>query len=93
MINEHNKLRVTPYVEFDKNISGRGLVNISVWNVCRMLQENVTSELKHLNIGGSCDQWITNCDILVWSEQFMKVKDMYLNNKTHTRDRIGDLIV
>lgn len=93
LINEHNKLRVTPYVEFDKNISGRGLVNISVWNVCRMLQENVTSELKHLNIGGSCDQWITNCDILVWSEQFMKVKDMYLNNKTHTRDRIGDLIV
>ena len=93
LLMEHNRLEVTPYVEFGNNVSGRGLVNISVWNVCRMLQENITSELKHLNIGGSCDQWITNSDILVWSEQFMKVKDLYLNSKTHNRDGIGDLIV
>ncbi|MCM1991754.1 DUF4037 domain-containing protein [Oceanirhabdus seepicola] len=93
ILEEHNRLGVTPYVEVRNNKWTRELVNISTINVCKALEETITSELKELNIDGSCDQWITNSEILVWSEQFTKVKELYINDNSHCRDGVGDRII
>ncbi|WBW97224.1 DUF4037 domain-containing protein [Oceanirhabdus sp. W0125-5] len=93
LIEEHNRSEVTPYVELTNSKWTRGLVNISTSNVCKALEESITNELKELNLEGSCDQWITNSDILVWSEQFAKVKELYTNDNVCNRDGVGDRII
>lgn len=93
LLEEHNKLGITDHVEFEPSKSSRGLVNISLWNVYSALESKISDELKNLSVRGSCDQWITNGDMLIWSEQFTKLKDIYLNNKVHKRNGIGYRIV
>lgn len=93
LLEVHNALGITDHVEFSTSISGRGLVNISVRNVYRELEEKLSAELKQLSVRGSCDQWITNSDILLWSEQFTKLQDIYTTSKALIRDGIGDMIV
>jgi hypothetical protein len=75
ILKEHNSLGITTHVKFSPSTTGRGLVNLSLSSICRLLEESLSDELRKLSIRGSCDQWITNGDILVWSEHFMRLKD------------------
>ena len=43
LIEQHNTLGITPYVELSNNEWTRGLVDISTSNVCKGLEETITS--------------------------------------------------
>lgn len=93
LISQHNQLNLTPLVKLEPHPSTRDLCNISARNICNALNQIIPKELSTLPIQGSCDQWLTNPDLLLWSENFSKLKDLYQNTYTHRRDGIGDLII
>ena len=93
LLKKHNDLQITKLIQFDQINLSRGLTSFSLRKVINALYEKLPPELQNLEICGACDQWITNDEILIWSEQYMKFKEIYKTPSHKKRNNIGDMIV
>lgn len=93
LLKQHNNLQITSEIQFDQINLSRGLTSFSLRKVTNALYERLPSELQKLEIYGACDQWITNDDILMWSEQYMKFKAIYNSYSDKKRDNVGDMMI
>lgn len=93
LLDEHNNLKITGRVRFEKSDYSRGLTSFSLKNVINALYQSLSPELQKLEVYGACDQWITNDDILIWSEQYIKLKDLYNVHSNKKRYDVGDFII
>lgn len=92
ILEEHHRMEITPKVELTPHPASRGFMKHSLTPVIDALSQRLPDELRRLAIGGSCDQWITNDQILVWSELYTGLKDFY-GTAMRERDGVGDLII
>ncbi|MDZ5254104.1 DUF4037 domain-containing protein [Clostridium sp. LIBA-8841] len=92
LLKTHNEIGITETLNIENSKTNRGLCNISVGNVTNSIEKSLSEKFKALGVRGACDQWITNSDLLVWSENFTELKRIY-ENKTLDRSGIGDMIV
>jgi len=93
LVSEHNCQALTHQVSLKAPGFGRGLIAFSLDDVVEALQASLPPHLAGLEIQGGLDQWITNPDILIWSEQTAKFKGVYRKKSSLKREGIGDLII
>ncbi|RDY28148.1 DUF4037 domain-containing protein [Romboutsia weinsteinii] len=93
LLKEHNKMCITKHISIENNKTTRGLCDISVKHIPDIIEESLTEKLKDLGLRGSCDQWISNSDLLIWSEKFTDLKHIYEEGKMLERNRVGDMII
>ncbi|MEJ8553920.1 DUF4037 domain-containing protein [Tepidibacter sp. Z1-5] len=92
-LREHNRLQITSKIQFDQVKLSRGITSFSLRTVVDALNKKLPAELQNLEMQGACDQWITNSNILIWSEQYAKFKEIYKCSSNKRRDNIGDMII
>lgn len=93
ILKEHNRQSITTELATRKNLVGRGLSQISVRHFSDEIKKTLPDNMRSLGISGSCDQWITNGDELIWAEKYMQFKKLYENNYFNERSGVGDLII
>ncbi|MDB5085247.1 MAG: hypothetical protein JWN30_2133 [Bacilli bacterium] len=92
-MDEHNRLHITDHVNLDFSQYARGFKILSCTNVINALNQTLPPELKTIEVHGAIDQWITNDDILLFSEQFTKFDYIYKTTSGFHRDGIGDRMI
>jgi hypothetical protein len=91
LVQEHNRMNITSNI--DLKHSRRKKMGLLVTNMIIAIRESLSPELSQLEIQGGIDQWITNDDILCFSENFTKFRHLYEQKKPFARDGIGDRMV
>ncbi|PRX29259.1 uncharacterized protein DUF4037 [Orenia metallireducens] len=93
LLDAHNDLEITDTIKLTEKMLSRGFRTLSFDNILEALSDSLPTKLKEMEIWGGCDQWITNSDILVWSEQYIKFEEIYKAKSNKKRDGEGDRII
>ncbi len=92
LIKEHNNQRIS-MAELKESSTGRNLFNFTVNHIGRDILETLPENMQQLGMGGSCDLWITNADILIWAEKYKQFEELYKNNYFNERSGVGDMMI
>ena len=93
LVHEHNRSKITAEVKLETAEFGRGQQSFTLQNMVKALEDSLPPELRDLEIRGACDQWITNSDVLIWAEHYIKFKNVYKKKGSIKRDGVGDMII
>jgi len=93
LVDEQNRLGVTVPVTLEAPDYRQEHQSFALWKVIRALGESLPPELQELEIHGGADQWVTNADVLIWAEQYGKLKSVYGRKGRTKRDGVGDRII
>lgn len=93
ILEEQNNLDITQGITFESIIDTRKLRTISLANAIDAINYLLPKELKEKEISGAIDQWISNDEILIMSENYIKFKSIYELGTHKQRDRVGDNII
>ncbi len=92
LIDEHNNQNIS-VAKLKESPTGRNFFNYSVCHISKEILETLPENMQQLGIGGSCDLWITNSDILIWAEKYKQFEELYKNNYFNERSGIGDMMI
>ncbi|MCG8334988.1 MAG: DUF4037 domain-containing protein, partial [Proteobacteria bacterium] len=72
-----NSLKIVPQMHIKENKFSRGFFDIDFTSIATQIQVSIKGELRHLELDGAVDQWITNDDILIDISRFKKICNYY----------------
>jgi len=93
LVDEQNRLGITEPVTLEAPEYRQEQQSFYLQKVIRALAESLPPELRELEIHGGSDQWVTNADVLIWAEQYGKLRAIYRHKGRVKRHGIGDKMI